>query len=178
MRIAVTIIAVAFLYNFFTWYKLFVSSQENKQLAQTVSLADSQQLLEQHIANTALLLALDRGLQEPTVTDKRRQLQDSIARFEQQQTLLFAQLNHPGLVRPAITGQLHRNLNTCAGNFLESAKQIAGAGMVAADNNAAPGASTLRMEQNQLQQALEAINHLYISLLLEQQQRWGENKNR
>ena len=79
MRIAVVIIAVAFLYNFFTWYLLFISSKENKQLARTVSLADSQQILQQRISNTALLLLLDTGLPEADATATRNKLSGNIA---------------------------------------------------------------------------------------------------
>jgi PAS domain S-box-containing protein len=176
MRIAVTIIAVAFLYNFLTWYKLFVTSRENKRLAQMVSLADNQQLLHQRISNTSLLLLLDTDLAEPVAIETRRRLLANINTFENQDTLLLKQLQEPGPVRATLAAQLYTDVSTSSAAFLGTVKQVTRKDTFPLTSNNKDLNNQIRVQQNKLQAALEAITHSYISLLLEKEKNREEIK--
>jgi len=176
MRIAVTIIAVAFLYNFLTWYQLYVSSKENRQLAQTVSLADSLQMLHQRISNNSLLLLLNTSLPEPAATETRHKLMASFENFGSQDMLLRKQLQQPGPVRATLAEQLYRDESASADAFLGTVKQIMDADISLLHTNNNGFTNQLRVQQNKLQEALEPITHSYITLLLERERKRGEIK--
>ena len=101
MRIAVIVIAVAFLYSFFGWYLLFTSSKENKRLAEIINLTDNQHALGQRIANTSLLLLLSSSLTQEASASTHQKLSTAIALFEKGQASLLQKLNendHPHFI--------------------------------------------------------------------------------
>src|SRR5450432_3803388 len=89
MRIAVIIIAVAFLYSFFGWYLLFASSKENKRLAEIVKLADNQRVLGHRISNSSLLLLLNTAHTDYATADTHQKLTKTILLFEKEQASLL-----------------------------------------------------------------------------------------
>src|SRR5450631_1688773 len=127
MRIAVIIIAVAFLYSFFGWYLLFASSKENKRLAEIVKLADNQRVWGQRISNTSLLLLLNTALTDSAAADIHQKLTNTIALFEKEQASLLQLLKEPDAARKAGVMQLCNEINIHTNNFIGTAKEIAGA---------------------------------------------------
>ena len=169
MRLSAIIIAVALLFNFFAWYLLFISSKENKRLAEIVTLAANQRILGQRISNSSLLLLLNTGLAAPVSDETHETLQKSLAIFEKQHADLLHQLKYPAQLQNPVVLELKSRVNTDATNFISTGKEIA-----AADHAVLVASNTLytnqlRLQGNRLLETLDAVTDAYIPLVIEKE---------
>ena len=83
--------------------------------------------------------------------------------------MLLEQLRQPGPVRAALSAQLSNEQNMRAAAFLETVKKIASVQPSELIANNKNFNNSVRAEETRLQEALEAITHSYITLLLEKE---------
>src|SRR5450432_1554846 len=169
MRIAVIIIAVAFLFSFFGWYLLFASSKQNKRMVEIISIADNQHVLTQRISNTAFLLLLNTELSECASADTHQKLTTAISLFEKQQNSLLLSLNQEDINRKARSMQLSNDVNINTSGFINKVKEINAAdhSLLVSNNTAYTGA--IRLKETKLLEALESINNIYIPQIIEKE---------
>ncbi len=99
MRVAVVIVAVALLFNFFAYYLLYIKSKENENLVEVVNISGSQATLCQRITKESLLL-LNGNLKESESFEIRRQLDRSAREFEKQNKYLRKEISIPNTPTP------------------------------------------------------------------------------
>jgi PAS domain S-box-containing protein len=169
MRIAVIIIAVAFLFSFFGWYLLFASSKQNKRMVEIISIADNQHVLTQRISNTALLLLLNTELSEGASADTHQKLTTAISLFEKQQNSLLLSLNQEDINRKARSMQLSNDVNINTSGFINKVKEINAADHSLLVSNNTAYTVAIRLKETKLLEALESINNIYIPQIIEKE---------
>ena len=171
IRVAAIIITVAFLFNLFAWYKLFVSTKENKRLAEIVSLADNQRIGGQHISNISLLLLLNTRLTAPASAATHQNLQKALVLFEEQHHILLNKINEPGLPQNAVVRQLCSDADLHANTIIRTGKEIADADLPLLVANNTLYSNQIRAQQKSLLASLDAITHEYIPQVIEKEKR-------
>ncbi|HSC39577.1 MAG TPA: PAS domain-containing protein, partial [Chitinophagaceae bacterium] len=100
MRIAIVIVALALLFNFFAYYLLYIRSKENETLVEEVGLSGNQLNLVQRISEETILL-LNSNLKESESFSIRQNLENSIQQLDKQNKSLFQKITR------ADTADLH-----------------------------------------------------------------------
>src|SRR5882757_7988482 len=88
MRIAIVIVALALLFNFFAYYLLYIRSKENETLVEEVGLSGNQLNLVQRISEETILL-LNSHLKESESFSIRQNLENTIQQLDKQNKSLF-----------------------------------------------------------------------------------------
>ncbi len=88
MRMAVVIVALALLFNFFAYYLLYIRSKEDQHLVEEVTMAGSQLSTIQRISRESLLL-LNGSLKESESFSTRRNLEQFIQQLDKQNNTLL-----------------------------------------------------------------------------------------
>ncbi|MEP7279017.1 MAG: PAS domain S-box protein [Bacteroidota bacterium] len=171
MRIAMIIIAVAFMFNVFAWYRIFVTAKENKRLAEIVSLADNQRILEQRISNVSLLLLLNPRLAEPVYTDTHKTLKQFLSLFKTQHTLLVSKINEAASSQSSFVRKLCAEASSSVNDILGTHTVIMEADRSLLAANSALYTNQLRVQQKSLLTALDAIAREYIPQVIEKEKR-------
>jgi hypothetical protein len=100
MRIAIVIVALALLFNFFAYYLLYIRSKENETLVEEVGLSGNQLNLVQRISEETILL-LNSDLKESESFSIRQNLENTIQQLDKQNKSLFQKITR------ADTSDLH-----------------------------------------------------------------------
>jgi hypothetical protein len=111
MRLAFVITALVLLFNFFTYYLLYIKNRENQNLVEIVNIADRQNMLSQQITLESLML-LNGNLKASESFGTRLSLESSIAQFNKQNRFLLKEINLPGVPAPPNNAAITELLNS------------------------------------------------------------------
>src|SRR5256885_6092766 len=100
VRIAVILVSLVLLFNFFGYYFLRLRSQENEQLLQVVNIAARQHSLCEKITKDVLLLLSKKDLRDLDRETTRKSLSNSIEIFEKNNRFLKQEISLPGIPSP------------------------------------------------------------------------------
>src|SRR5690349_13918529 len=99
IRIAVIIISLLLLFNFFGYYFLRLRSEENEHLLQVVNIAARQRALGDAVTKDAMMLG--RGKLAPSDEQLIRiNLHDALSSFQKNNQFLQQQISLPGIPAP------------------------------------------------------------------------------
>ncbi len=99
MRIAIVIVALVLLFNFFGYYLLYINSKQNENLVAVVNISGQQPMLTQRITKESLLL-LNGHLKESESFEIRQALERSVRQFDKQNSFLRKEINLPNTPPP------------------------------------------------------------------------------
>jgi PAS domain S-box-containing protein len=163
MRIAIVIIAVVLLFNFFAYYLLLIRSKENENLVEVVHIAGNQSMLCQRITKESVLL-LNRNLKESESFEIRQSLERSIRQFEKQYKYLRKEISLPYTPSPPNNAGISQLLNE-EDPFIKSiiaiSTEIAGADTMLLDLNNALYMRELRRNETSLLPITEDVSRQY-----------------
>ncbi|MFM2362308.1 MAG: hypothetical protein RLZZ316_1210 [Bacteroidota bacterium] len=127
MRIAMIIVAVALLFNFFAYYLVYIKNKDNGKLVDVVNIAGKQRMLSQKITKESLLL-LEGNLKESEYFSVNRSLQQAVLLFETQHLYLIRKQGFKNLPPPPVnesTDRLLKEAETYVSKIIATSKEVA-----------------------------------------------------
>lgn len=164
MRIAVVIVAVVLLFNFFAYYLLYIKSKENENLVAVVNISANQSMLCQRITKESLLL-LNRNLKESESFETRTILERSVRQFEKQGKYLRKEIRLPYTPTPPENAAIRDLLNKeqpYIKSILAISSEIAAADTMMLNLNNALYVRELRKNESSLLPLSEELSSQYI----------------
>jgi len=167
MRIAIVIVALALLFNFFAYYLLYIRSKENENLVEEVTLSGSQLTLVQHITEETMLL-LSGNLKESESFFSRQDLGRSIEQLDKQNNSLIkatAMADTTDLHSHAIIARLLLSAQPDIKNIVQISQEISKADSASIRVNNGRYMRELRKYENEARPLLEAITQEYTNVM-------------
>ena len=163
MRVAIVIVAVALLFNFFAYYLLYIQSKENENLVEVVNISGSQATLCQRITKESLLL-LNGNLRESESFEIRRRLERSAREFEKQNKYLCKEISIPNTPSPPnnkVINDLLKEEQPYLKSIIAISTEIAGADTMLLSLNNTLYMRELRKNESSLLPIMEEVSAQY-----------------
>lgn len=164
MRIAMIIVVVALLFNFFAYYLVYIKNKENGKLVDVVNVSGKQRMLSQKITKEALLL-LDGNLKESEYFSVNRSLQQAVLLFETQHNYLTRKAGFKNLPPPPVnerTDRLLKDAEVYVNKIIATAKEVSAADSALMTINRALYQRELAYNENMFLPIMEEITADYV----------------
>lgn len=167
MRIAIVIVALVLLFNFFAYYLLYINSKRNENLLEVVNISSSQSILTQRITKEAGLL-LNAKLKESESFEIRRTLESAVRTYEKQNRFLRKEANLPNLPSPPNNERIEQLLSEALphiNSIIAISSEIAASDSELLHLNNSMYMRELRKNEMALTPIMEEVTHEYTIVL-------------
>ncbi|MBS1563263.1 MAG: PAS domain-containing protein, partial [Bacteroidetes bacterium] len=167
MRMAIVIVALALLFNFFAYYLLYVRSKENENLVEEVSLSGSQLNLVQRITQETILL-LNGNIKESEAFLARHNLSRDGRLLEKQNELLLKATtlsDTSSLHSHSRVAMLLYHVQPAINNIVHISREVAAYDKKILASGNESYLRELMAYENEARPKLEEITHVYTDVL-------------